>query len=121
MAFDMGPLDRMFGERVDVEVPGPDGQVRRVSVTKKWLAEQERLGTMSKVTDVVQVHVADPFRGCYVAVWKIGQDVDADTVKRRLDTETQALYAIVAYKQGKPQWALCDRGTWTQAQQKLQS
>jgi hypothetical protein len=29
MAFDMGPLDRMFGERVDLEVPGSDGQVRR--------------------------------------------------------------------------------------------
>ncbi|MFH1605185.1 MAG: hypothetical protein ABIH03_14925 [Pseudomonadota bacterium] len=121
MRFDTGPFDALHGERVSVEVPCPDGTMRRVSVTKKWLEREEQLGNISKVTGLVLVHVAEPGRGCYVATWKIGQDVDADTVKRRLDPETQALYAIVVYTDGIRETHLCDPGTWAEAQRLLQS
>lgn len=119
MAFDMGPLDRLFGKRVSLQVRGPDGTTREVSVTEKWVAEQERLGKMSPQSEIVLVQVADPLRGCYQATWKIGQDIDADTAKRRADPSSGRLHAIVVYKEGKPETFLCDPATWAEAKQKL--
>lgn len=121
MKFDTGLWDRLFGERITLQVPGPHGQPREVSVTRKWLALQERQGSISPLHDVVPVSVADPFRGCYEAVWKIGEDVDAATVKERTDPETGRLYAMVVYEQGEPKTYLCDPGTWAEAKRRLEA
>lgn len=117
MGFDTGPADALNGKRVTMQFTGPDGSVREISVTENWLAEQERNGKMSQV---VPVHVADPIRGCHDTLWKIGEDIDADTVTRRADPSSGSLYAIVVYTEGKPQTYLCDEGTWREAKDTLQ-
>ena len=120
MRFDTGPLDRLFGKRVTLRIPGPDGTTREVSVTENWLAQQKQQGTMSQLQDDdIPVHVADPFKGCYETTWKIGRDIAADTVDRRRDPKTGRLYAIVVYKDGSPEMFLCDQATWAEAKQKL--
>ena len=44
MRADMGLFDRLFGEKAVVELPQPDGSVRKVKVSVRWLDEMARLG-----------------------------------------------------------------------------
>lgn len=49
--FSVGLLDRFFGKRAYVELPGPDGQPAFHSVTEKWLDRQEAEGKIRKKED----------------------------------------------------------------------
>ena len=117
MGFDTGPIDALFAKRVKIQFTRPDGTPGEVSVTESWLAEQEQNSTMAAV---VPVQVADPINGCYEALWKIGRDIDVETVTRRSDPASGCLFAIVVYTDGKPETFLCDKDTWTEAKQKLE-
>lgn len=63
MNFDVGLHDRLFGERITIEVPTKGGGTRSVSVTKRWLERMQSEGKMSSLATVT-MHVADPVRGC---------------------------------------------------------
>ena len=97
-----------MGRRVTIQFTGPDGTPRELSVTESWLAAQEQDGTMS---EVVPVQVADPIKGCYGALWKIGRDIDADTVKSRADPTSGRLVGIVVYTNRHAETFLWDAGT----------
>jgi len=119
MKFDGGPSDRLFGKRVTLGFRTHDGKPGTREVTEQWLDDQLKAGKLTPIEGLVQVHIADPFRGCYVDYWKIGEQIRQETVDRRLDPETQALYAIVVYKAGQPETFLCDVATWKEAEMKL--
>ena len=125
MDFDMGPDDRLHGERVEIEMPGPGG-VRRVSVTKRWLEEMIKQGKIAPADgEYVQVHILDlggPVRASLglsgpndeytVATWRIGQDVPKEMVERFRDPRTQAIYAVVQYDEGRARTLLMRYDLW---------
>ena len=103
MAFSMGLLDWLFGERIQMDFP--DGQRR--SVTKRWFQEMQRQGRIRPAPEKrkrIRVHLLNPACRTFppilplpewidpdiytVAEWTIGQDVSAEIVRKWLDPGT---------------------------------
>ena len=62
MDFDTGLWDRIFGKRVTIDLPGPEGG-RNVSVTERWFRKMQAEGKITRSLDEhVTVHVLDPVR-----------------------------------------------------------
>jgi hypothetical protein len=115
MNFDVGLLDRLFGKRVTIEAPAPDGRTRSVSVTEKWLEQQRRAGKITPIAgEMVLVHVVDPVRGQYDVHWRIGKDVPRETYERFYDKNHLAMFALVAYEQGQPRVAVVAKPVYDQ-------
>src|SRR5260370_24389584 len=55
MQTSVGFWDAIFGRKVTMELPMPDGSIKRLEVTKRWLAEMEREGKLGPVESVQQV------------------------------------------------------------------
>lgn len=63
----VGFWDSLFGERVTLEIPSPNGGIKKVEVTKKWLEKMEREGKMKPVSSPkVRVNILDPMKGLSV-------------------------------------------------------
>ncbi len=109
----LNPLDELFGERVELEIPGPGGITKR-SVTKKWLAQMQAEGKIAKVANrpLIQVHMLHLMHGYRVETWEIGKDVSADIVERFRDAEKHALYAITLSKSGEPERHVIPKSAW---------
>ncbi len=60
MRTSVGFWDALFGERVTMEIPMSDGAIKKVEVTRKWLAYTEREGKFVKVSQPNPEEVADP-------------------------------------------------------------
>ena len=72
----MSLFDELFGERLDLEVPTPDGRVVKRSVTKRWFEKMQAQGQISSLTKpTIQVHMLDVVKGYYVTTWAIGKDI----------------------------------------------
>jgi hypothetical protein len=56
----IGIWDALFGKRVTMEIPTPDGSVKKVEVTKKWLEQMESQGKMKQVSSAGQNNKPDP-------------------------------------------------------------
>lgn len=112
MKFSVSPFDEMFGERVELEIPGPNGIAKR-SVTKKWLEKMETEGKIAKSqTPVIQVHMLHPMRGYYVATWEIGNHVSAEVVEKLKDAASDALYAVTILRAGEPETHVIPKSAW---------
>jgi hypothetical protein len=114
MAFAVGLSDALFGERVEVNLRAPDGSPIKRRVTTKWLEQMERQGRMSRIerdSSQVRVHMLHPSSGYSVEVWTVGTDVDAETVRQYQD-EGGDIYAITAFKDGKPRVAVIRKDLW---------
>lgn len=105
MRFCVGVMDAWFGERVEVEVAGPDGKPVKRAVTKK-------LGTPARV------HMLRPSTGYTVEEWVIEQE---DQVEGFRDRETGDLYVVTVFDNGVPRTTLLLKEEWEQARRLLES
>jgi len=120
MKFSISQNDELFGERLDIEVPGPDGQLVKRSVTKKWFESMQAQGKISRVTEpMVQVHILHALNGYFVDHWVIGKDVDATTVATFQDAATHALYGITYLRGGNPETKILTKADWEKAKSQL--
>ena len=53
-------LDALFGEKVTVEIPAPNGGVKRIKVTKKWVENMEMEGKIKQVSSPIYTAQSDP-------------------------------------------------------------
>lgn len=142
MRFSVGVWDALFGERVTLELPGPDGQLIRRRVTLKWLKQMEALGMANKLEgEFVRVHVlypsgsvnleniADPdelfdsltaSKNHYrVETWRIGSDISAEDAENLRDKETGDIYAVAVYENGKQRMRTLPRELWQQGKAQM--
>ncbi len=56
----VGFWDALFGEKVTLQIPLPNGGVKKVVVTKKWVEQLEREGKMNQVSSPSQTNQSDP-------------------------------------------------------------
>jgi hypothetical protein len=50
--FSVGFVDSLFGEKIEIEVPGPDGEVLKRTVTRKWWDQMVAEGKIGPVDDL---------------------------------------------------------------------
>lgn len=119
MRFDVGLLDRLFGERVTIEVPMDDVSTREVRVTKRWLEKMQREGKAQRVDDTyVTAHIVGP-DGYQKTTLKIGEDIPREQYDKLLDRETNALYALTVYEDGVPTTNVIPKHLWDQAKAQM--
>jgi len=145
MRTDMGFFDRLFGKKVTIQLPGPDGSVREVTVTARWVEEMERLGKMTPVAgQTVKVHILDPQAGLggtlglsedeieefgmstavqtyRVEEWTIGERISAEQYRAFRDPGTRDVYVLLVYEAGKPTTHLVRKEIWNQARAAIEN
>ena len=121
MKFSISLRDELFGERLEIETPRPDGSVMKRSVTKKWFERMQAEGKISNIDKpLIQVHMLHVVNGYYVDTWTIGEDVLAQTVEKFRDASTDALYAMTFFKDGKPEMRVMAKSLWDEAKSQMQ-
>jgi hypothetical protein len=121
MRSSVGLWDSLFGERMTIEVPGPNGQVIKRQVTQKWLAQMRRAGRVKAVEGpLVRVHMLNPL-GNTTQHWKIGQDIDQAAVDKFRDPESGDIYGMTSFENGESQVHLLRRDLWEAARQAMNS
>jgi hypothetical protein len=144
MKTSVGFWDALFGERVTLEIPSPNGSIKKVAVTKKWMEKMEREGKMKQVSSpTVKVNILDPMGGVSfdqfedpadfmdalgepkdehrIEYWTIGEQVPQEQYEKFLDSKTNELYAITKYEDGKPSTFLIQRTLWMQARDAMRN
>lgn len=144
MRTSVGFWDSLFGKRITLELPSPDGTVRKVQVTEKWFQEMQRQGKVSPITGTtVKVNVLDPMGGTdlsnldapsklfeavmepkqehLVETWTVGKEISHDQYQRFVDPQTQELYVLIKYDKGKRSRHTVPRSLWNQAKQMMDS
>ena len=138
MKTSVGFWDAMFGERVTLEIPKPNGRVKKVKVTKKWMKKMECEGKVKQMPPTtVKVNILDPMGGLTfdqfddpaefmdalgelrdehcIEYWSIGDQVSQEEYEKFLDPKTKELYAIRKYEDGNPSTFLFQKDLWEQA------
>ena len=114
-------FDALFGEKVIVEVPGPNGQILKKKVTKKWLEKMWSEGKFKRIEEpIVRVHMLSPF-GCTVQNWIIGKDIDQATVDQFRDIESGDLYAMTHFEKGESRVSVLKKQIWEDTRQFVDS
>jgi len=136
--------DKLFGKRVSFDLPMPDGSVKKMRVTMKWLEKIQKQRLMKDVTsEMVKVNILDPTGGISqenyedptqfieslleqkeiqrVEYWRIGDRVTQEQYDNFLDSETGELYAITTYEDGKPRTFITQRSMWEQAREEMRN
>jgi hypothetical protein len=144
MKTSVGFWDALFGERVALELPSPNGGVKKVEVTKKWLERMQREGKMKQVSSPpVKVNILDPMGGMSfeefddpadfldalgesrdehrVEYWTIGEQVPQEQHDEFVDPDTKELYALTKYEDGKPSTYLIQKSMWEQAREAMRN
>ena len=112
MRFAVGLLDHLFGEKVSLEVPTSDGQIRRLTVTRRWLEQMKREKKMQEVDgEVVRVHHLG-LHGYYAEHWVIGQNISPDMAQRWRDPQTNEIYVMSVMNKGEKQTYFLKRDKW---------
>ena len=115
MRFLVSFWDAVFGEKLELELPGPDGRLIRRRATRRWLEAMKSRGQARDVTESkVRVHMLDPMASQHYRVeyWTIGTDIPPATVQQGRDPMTGDLYAITVYEAGKPRIQGLTRQLW---------
>lgn len=144
MKTSVGIWDALFGERVTLEIPSPNGSIKKVAVTKKWVEKMEREEKMKRVSSpTVKVNILDPMGGVRfdqfddpadfmdalgepkdehrIEYWTIDEQVSQEQYEDFLDPKTKELYAITNYEDGKPATFLVRRTLWVQARDAMRN
>lgn len=101
MKFHVGFLDKLFGEKIELEIPDGKGNVIKRTVTKKWYEKMIQEGKISKIEEeVVKVHMLHPVDGYNVLHWVVGEDINKDTVDR-FSNENGEIYAMTVFDSGE--------------------
>lgn len=105
----MALWDSIFRKKVTIQIRDENGNPKEVKVTERQFREWEAAEKVSHVETVV-AHVLDPIAGYTKQMWRVGSDIEADTVKEL--GENGEIFIIVAYEQGEPKTMVCDRALW---------
>lgn len=130
MQFSMGFFDWLFGEKIEIPLPG--GRTR--TVTRRWFEEMQRKGLITDVTSTrVRVHLLRPLAAAMydmmggnpiptysLAIWTIGNEVSKEQVEKHRDSTSGDLYAVVMSKLDRSTMKmnivpeLCSREYWNE-------
>lgn len=127
----VGISDRLFGKWVKMQLPQPDGSIKEVPVTEKWLAKMQG---EKKMSQVAQVHIwdvrcgmsamdflmegpGDPFR---IEQWTIGKQI-SQTQYDRFRDKNGDLYVSVNYKEGEPEQILLSKPAWDELMRRFEA
>ena len=121
MNFSIGLLDSLFGDWVTLRVPGPNGEIIRREVTKKWLKKMEAENRFSQVNDeVVHVRILDP-AGEIFHTWTIGKDVEPEIVEQWADKKSNTIYMINGYKSSEVDSYFVSKDIWEELKRDFDS
>jgi hypothetical protein len=113
--FAVGFLDSLFGEKLRIDLPGPNGAVRERTVTKKWFKKMQREQKIREVTEpVARAHVLSP-AGYRIQHWVIGREIDRQQWERFRDADTGDLYVLLSFEAGEPRQHVLARQLWEEA------
>ena len=140
--------DKQFGTWIELEAPMPDGTIKKVPVTKKWLEKMQAEGTIEQVkTEVgkrIKVHVLDLVSGAKasraalmaddwegglkelrkdpyrVEYWTVGNEISAVAYDRVKDPKSGDVYAIYREVDGKGMGTFIPKESWDQARKIMQ-
>lgn len=109
----VGFFDFLFGRKVTIEHTEPDGTVLKWRATERWLKKMQQEGEISELStvDVCMLNLTK----IETFTWIIGQDISQEDTDKFLDKETGYIYAMTAYKEGKPIVSLLKKNMWDQA------
>lgn len=101
MSFSVGFIDKLFGEKIELEIPDGNGNVIKRTVTKKWYDKMVREGKFSTVKEeIIKVHMLHPFDGYIILNWVVGVDIPEETVAKFINDEGE-LYALTVFEDGE--------------------
>ena len=117
--FAVGFLDSLFGEKLTIELPGPEGTVLKRTVTKKWFERMQREQKIREMAEpVVRAHVLSPL-GYRVQHWVIGREMDDDQCQRFRDADTGDLYVLTYFEAGEEKQKMLVKHVWEQAKAQM--
>lgn len=140
----VGFWDALFGERVTLEIPSPNGCIKKVFVTRKWMEKMKHEGKMNNVSSpTVKVNILDPMCGVSfdqsdvpsdfmntigkpkdehrIEYWTIGERIPQEQYENFLDPKTKELYAIMKYEDGQTSTFLIQKTLWLQARDAMRN
>ena len=116
MRFSIGLWDSLFGERITIEIPTPDGKITKREVTKKWFERKQSKGKIKDATNkMIKVHLINPLEDYKIQYWAIGKDIDESMVNKFKDENTGDLYALISFDQGKQKVSVMKKEFWEKA------
>lgn len=119
MKFSTGLFDSLFGEKLTIEIPQPDGTAKKRVVTRRWLEKMEGEGKIHPVTaPVVKVHMLG-LVNYTVEKMIVGDHIDQATYERFRDPETGDIYATTLYEDGKEVTYFLKKERWMELKEKL--
>jgi hypothetical protein len=121
MNFSVGLIDGLFGKRITLEVPCPDGSVVQRQVTQKWfdrMVAEKKISPASQ--DSVLVCMIGPY-GESRQTWIVGRDIDEKTVEEWADKQTNTIYVGTRYREGKAEYYYMRKPYWDQMKKLLES
>lgn len=122
MKFSIGFWDTLFGKKIVMEIPGPNGKIIKRKVSKKWLEKMKEEGQVKEIKDkMIRVHMINPVSGTSVGYWTIGEDVDEETVNKFCDPETGDLYALTSFEKGEPKISVLKKDFWEKSKKLMDS
>lgn len=117
--FAVGFLDSLFGEKLTIELPGPNGTILKRKVTKRWFEQMEREQKIREVTEsVVRAHVLSPF-GYKIQHWVIGRDIDVEQCERFRDPDTGDVHVLTFFEAGEEKQTVLQKQVWEQAKARM--
>lgn len=142
MRTSVGLWDSLFGKKLTIAIPRPNGTIRKVKITQKWFHEMQRQGKITPMpASTVKVNVLDPMGGIdlnatkdpseildavmqptefhQVETWTIGKDISQEQYQRFVDPDTQELYVLTTYENGQPSSHLVPRSLWQHGKQMM--
>ena len=140
--------DKQFGTWIELEALMPDGTIKKVPVTKKWLEKMQAEGKIEEVeTSVgkrIKVHVLDLYSRAkatrvafeandYAAIektlgkdpyrveyWTVGKEISAVEYDRVRDPKSGDIFAIYDEVEGKGMGTFMPKESWEKARKIMQ-
>ena len=125
----------LFGGKVKMEIPLPNGGIKKLKVTKKWLKKMEIEGKIKQISEKVKVNILDPIglpttggqkefinsfffepqnEVWHIEYWTLGTEISQEQYQNFIDSKTKELYAIRVYDNDKIRTRLISRSLWEQ-------
>ena len=117
MRFDLGVLDGLFGEKLDVEIPGSDGQIIKRTVSKKWLEQMAEQGSVKELKKV-RVHLLHSSHGYSTEERMLECD---SPFLESIDKETGDLFIVTFFRDGSPESHFLTKSQFNEARRTFDS
>ena len=111
--------DERHGEYKVAQVKQPDGSVREIEVTEKWLIIQKLKKEQAVAPhDWIQANFIGPY-GERIEIRKIGQGIDRDTVSDLRDPDTGQVYGFYLFKAGNEEIHLTTKAIYDEMKDQM--